>query len=72
MISSVVIVGGGTAGWMTATYLKAAFGGRVSVTLVESGAGHHPEQDDRPGRAGVDAALLRLLQAGHQVRELAR
>ncbi|WP_026220575.1 tryptophan halogenase family protein [Wenjunlia vitaminophila] len=36
MISSVVIVGGGTAGWMTATYLKAAFGDRIQVTLVES------------------------------------
>lgn len=36
MISSVVIVGGGTAGWMTATYLKAVFGDRVSVTLIES------------------------------------
>ncbi|WP_411137948.1 tryptophan halogenase family protein [Streptomyces sp. C10] len=33
----VVIVGGGTAGWMTASYLKAAFGDRLSVTLVESG-----------------------------------
>ncbi|MGC0419060.1 tryptophan halogenase family protein [Embleya sp. AB8] len=33
----VVIVGGGTAGWMTASYLKAAFGDRVSITLVESG-----------------------------------
>lgn len=32
----VVIVGGGTAGWMTASYLKAAFGDRLSVTLVES------------------------------------
>lgn len=37
MISSVVIVGGGTAGWMTAAYLKAAFSDPVQVTLVESG-----------------------------------
>ncbi|MBS2965973.1 tryptophan 7-halogenase [Actinocrinis puniceicyclus] len=36
MIRDVVIVGGGTAGWMTASYLKTAFGDRVSVTLVES------------------------------------
>jgi tryptophan halogenase len=36
VIKSVVIVGGGTAGWMTATYLKAAFGDRIDVTLVES------------------------------------
>ncbi len=37
MVRDVVIVGGGTAGWMTATYLRSAFGDRVSVTLVESG-----------------------------------
>jgi len=36
MLRNVVIVGGGTAGWMTATYLKEAFGDRISVTLVES------------------------------------
>ncbi|WP_103341303.1 tryptophan halogenase family protein [Amycolatopsis sp. CA-126428] len=36
MLHNVVIVGGGTAGWMTATYLKEAFGERISVTVVES------------------------------------
>jgi flavin-dependent dehydrogenase len=36
VIRSVVIVGGGTAGWMTASYLKAAFADRIEVTLVES------------------------------------
>jgi 2-polyprenyl-6-methoxyphenol hydroxylase-like FAD-dependent oxidoreductase len=36
VIRSVVIVGGGTAGWMTASYLKAAFADKVDVTLVES------------------------------------
>lgn len=38
MIKNVVIVGGGTAGWMSATYLKKAFGERISVTVVESAA----------------------------------
>ncbi|NUP48188.1 MAG: tryptophan 7-halogenase [Catenulispora sp.] len=36
MVRSVLIVGGGTAGWMSASYLKAAFGDRIDVTLVES------------------------------------
>ncbi|MFI6627136.1 tryptophan halogenase family protein [Streptomyces sp. NPDC050528] len=36
MIRSVVVVGGGTAGWMSANYLKAAFGDRLRVTVVES------------------------------------
>ncbi|WP_192772349.1 tryptophan halogenase family protein [Plantactinospora soyae] len=35
-MKSVVVVGGGTAGWMSATYLKAAFGDRIRVTVVES------------------------------------
>ncbi|GHF80905.1 tryptophan halogenase [Kitasatospora xanthocidica] len=37
MLDNVVIVGGGTAGWMTASYLKAAFGENINITLVESG-----------------------------------
>jgi tryptophan 6-halogenase len=36
MQTRVVIVGGGTAGWMTASYLRAAFDDQVSVTVVES------------------------------------
>ncbi len=36
MLKNVVVVGGGTSGWMTASYLTAAFGDRLNVTLVES------------------------------------
>jgi tryptophan 6-halogenase len=36
MLEDVVIVGGGTSGWMTASYLSATFGERLSVTVVES------------------------------------
>ncbi|MGH8903455.1 MAG: tryptophan halogenase family protein [Egibacteraceae bacterium] len=36
MVKDIVILGGGTAGWMTATYLQEAFGDRVSITVVES------------------------------------
>jgi 2-polyprenyl-6-methoxyphenol hydroxylase-like FAD-dependent oxidoreductase len=35
---NVVIAGGGTAGWMAASYLQATLGDEVSVTVVESGA----------------------------------
>ncbi|WP_218027301.1 tryptophan halogenase family protein [Nocardia vaccinii] len=36
VVQKVIIAGGGTSGWMTACYLKAAFGDAVDVTLVES------------------------------------
>ncbi|MFD7549751.1 tryptophan halogenase family protein [Streptomyces sp. NPDC059816] len=36
MLESIVVVGGGTSGWMTASYLSAAFGDRISITVVES------------------------------------
>lgn len=36
MIRSVVVVGGGTAGWMSASYLQATFGNQVDVTVIES------------------------------------
>ncbi|MBH8564174.1 tryptophan 7-halogenase [Nostoc sp. CENA67] len=35
-IESIVIVGGGTAGWMTAAYLSKAFKKNMQITLVES------------------------------------
>ncbi|MFL6140531.1 MAG: tryptophan halogenase family protein [Labedaea sp.] len=36
MPPKVVIVGGGTAGWMSASYLQAAFGDRVEIAVIES------------------------------------
>jgi hypothetical protein len=36
LIRNVVILGGGTAGWMTASYLKKTFGAEVSITLIEA------------------------------------
>lgn len=36
LIRDVLIVGGGTAGWMTAAYLNKAFGHTVKITLIES------------------------------------
>ena len=36
LIRDVLIVGGGTSGWMTASYLSKAFGDSVNITLLEA------------------------------------
>lgn len=53
MIKNIVIVGGGSAGWMTASYLQAAFGERVTITLVESA---------RVGTIGVGEATFSTIR----------
>lgn len=51
-VETLVVVGGGTAGWMTAALLKARFGGALSITVVES---------DRINTVGVGEATLPVL-----------
>lgn len=48
-IERVVILGGGTAGWMTATALSKTFGRQLSITLLES---------DEIGTVGVGEATI--------------
>jgi len=52
-VDHVVILGGGTAGWLSAAYLNRAFGPRVKITLVES---------PRIPRIGVGEATVPTLQ----------
>ncbi len=52
-IEKIVIVGGGTAGWLSAAYLNRAFGRAVEITLVESA---------RIGRIGVGEATVPTLR----------
>jgi tryptophan halogenase len=57
-IQNIVILGGGTAGWLSAAYLNRAFGERIKITLVES---------TRVPRIGVGEATVPTLQATFNV-----
>lgn len=53
LIKEVIILGGGTAGWMTASYLVKALQGTVNITLIES---------DTIQKIGVGEATIPNLQ----------
>ncbi|NVD69078.1 tryptophan 7-halogenase [Duganella sp. BJB488] len=57
-ISKVVILGGGTAGWMTAAALSHTFGRAVEIVLVES---------DAIGTVGVGEATIPPIRMFHQM-----
>ena len=60
-VKSIVIVGGGTAGWMAASGLAKSLGGTIDITLVES---------DVIGTVGVGEAVIPVIKSFHALLEL--
>jgi tryptophan halogenase len=60
-VRRVVIVGGGTAGWMAAAGLVKSLGETIDITLVES---------DAIGTVGVGEAVIPLIKSFHALLEL--